>query len=115
LADTGITTGWRVGNHMGFRPGANVERQAMAAFLFRAAGEPVFTPPTRATFRDVPVGASFFLEIEWLFSTGITTGWEYEGYRLFRPGNNVERQAMAAFLYRAFNNDHLDDANLNRP
>ena len=87
----------------------------MAAFLYRAAGSPAFTPPGTATFRDVPVGAAFFREIEWLFSTGITTGWQYDGYRLFRPGANVERQAMAAFLYRAFNNGHLDDSHLNRP
>jgi len=48
-------------------------------------------------------------------TTGITTGWQYDGYRLFRPSDNVERQAMAAFLYRAFNGGHLDDTHLNRP
>jgi len=48
-------------------------------------------------------------------TTGITTGWQYDGYRLFRPSDNVERQAMAAFLYRAFNGGHLDDTHLTRP
>jgi len=69
----------------------------MAAFLYRFAGEPAFTPPATATFTDVPVGAPFFLEIEWLSSTGITTGWPDH---TFRPSANVERQAMAAFLHR---------------
>jgi len=109
LAGTGITTGWPDGT---FRPGNSVERQAMAAFLFRAAGSPSFTPPATPTFSDVPRTSQFFLEIEWLYSTGITTGFA-DG--TFRPGANVERQAMAAFLYRAFDGGHLDDANLNRP
>ncbi|MCL2595186.1 MAG: S-layer homology domain-containing protein, partial [Promicromonosporaceae bacterium] len=114
MADTGITTGWPDDT---FRPLNGVERQAMAAFIYRAAGSPEFTAPTTASFRDVPVGAAFFHEIEWMASTGITTGWQYEGYRLFRPSAYVERQAMAAFLYRAFNNEdgHLDDTHLNRP
>ena len=94
LASTGITTGWPDGT---FRPMAPVERQAMAAFLYRFAGEPAFTPPATATFTDVPVGAPFFLEIEWLSSTGITTGWPDH---TFRPLANVQRQAMAAFLHR---------------
>ncbi|MCL2594040.1 MAG: S-layer homology domain-containing protein, partial [Promicromonosporaceae bacterium] len=115
LAGTGITTGWNMGTHQEFRPGAHVERQAMAAFLFRAAGSPRFTPPATATFQDVPVGAPFFREIEWLYSTNITTGWHMGTHQEFRPSANVERQAMAAFLYRAFNNGHLPDAHLNRP
>ncbi|MCL2595631.1 MAG: S-layer homology domain-containing protein, partial [Promicromonosporaceae bacterium] len=84
----------------------------MAAFLFRAAGSPGFTPPATPTFLDVPRTSQFFTEIEWLAQTGITTGWP-DG--TFRPNSPVERQAMAAFLYRAFNNGHLDDTHLNRP
>ena len=94
LASTGITTGWPDGT---FHPSAPVERQAMAAFLYRYAGSPVFAPPVTASFSDVPVGAPFRLEIEWLAQTGITTGWP-DG--TFQPSANVERQAMAAFLYR---------------
>ncbi|MCL2593939.1 MAG: S-layer homology domain-containing protein [Promicromonosporaceae bacterium] len=112
LASSGITRGWDMGTHWEFRPGANVERQAMAAFLYRAAGSPVFTAPVTATFSDVPVGAAFFREIEWLYSTGITTGWDLGE---FRPIDTVERQAMAAFLYRAFNNGYLNDTHLNHP
>jgi len=85
LANTGITGGFDDGT---FRPGNNVHRAAMAAFLFRAAGRPEFTPPTTPSFTDVPTGAQFFHEIEWLAQTGITTGWP-DGS--FRPGNNVTR------------------------
>lgn len=94
LVSNGITTGYRDGS---FRPAAKVERQAMAAFLYRFAGEPDFTPPATPSFRDVPTSAPFFLEIEWLASTRITTGWA-DG--TFRPSAPVERQAMAAFLHR---------------
>jgi len=94
LVDSGITTGWPDGT---FRPTATVERQAMAAFLYRYAGEPAFTDPATASFPDVPTSAQFFTEIEWLADTGITTGWPDH---TFRPSNTVERQAMAAFLMR---------------
>ena len=94
LAYQGVTSGFPDGT---FRPSAPVERQAMAAFLYRYAGEPAFTPPATASFTDVPVGSPFYTEVEWLASTGITTGWP-DG--TFRPTATVERQAMAAFLYR---------------
>jgi len=106
LNHSGITRGWPDNT---FRPGNLIERQAMAAFLFRASGSPDFTPPTDATFTDVPVGHGFFQEIEWLYSTQITQGWLMpDGTREFRPTNNIERQAIAAFLFRAFRNHHLD-------
>ncbi|MCL2594953.1 MAG: S-layer homology domain-containing protein [Promicromonosporaceae bacterium] len=106
LADSGITTGWDDGT---FRPLYSIERQAMAAFLFRAAGEPEFEAPEEPTFSDVPVTDPFFLEIEWMYYTGITTGFDDN---TFRPLEGVERQAMAAFLFRAFTGGYLDDANL---
>ncbi len=94
LAASGITTGFPDGT---FRPALPIERQAMAAFLYRAAGSPAFTPPATSPFRDVRPGDAFYKEITWLASTGITTGFP-DG--TFRPLAPVERQAMAAFLYR---------------
>ncbi|MDO5533846.1 MAG: S-layer homology domain-containing protein [Propionibacteriaceae bacterium] len=94
LADEKISTGYGDGT---FRPTSSVNRDAMAAFLYRVAGEPDYTPPPTPTFTDVPVGTQFYKEIEWLASTGITTGWE-DG--TFRPLNEINRDAMAAFLYR---------------
>ena len=101
LSQSGITGGFQDGT---FRPGANVNRGAMAAFLFRAAGRPEFTAPETPTFVDVPTDFAFFHEVEWLASTGITTGWTMpDGTREFRPGSNVTRESTAAFMYRQSN------------
>lgn len=86
-----------VGEDAVFRPTAPVSRQAMAAFLYRAAGEPEFTPPPTPSFPDVPATAPFFTEIEWLAATSVTSGYA-DG--TFRPTAAVSRQAMAAFLHR---------------
>jgi hypothetical protein len=69
----------------------------MAAFLYRFEGEPAFTPPIFPSFPDVPTSHPFYKEIEWLVAAGITTGFP-DGN--FRPGAEVSRQAMAAFLHR---------------
>lgn len=94
LASTGITTGYPDGT---YRPLASVNRDAMAAFLYRAAGSPAFTPPKASPFTDVSPVSQFYKEITWLASTGITTGYP-DG--TFRPSNAVARDAMAAFMHR---------------
>ena len=55
-----------------------------------AAVTPTFYP-------DVPIGAPFFADINWMAFEGITTGF---GDGTFRPAGPVPRDAMAAFLYR---------------
>jgi hypothetical protein len=94
MADLGVTTGYSDGT---FRPSANVSRQAMAAFMYRFAGEPAYTPPGTSPFNDVPTSSPFYTEICWMADTGITTGYPDGG---FHPTANVSRQAMAAFMYR---------------
>jgi len=91
-----ITSGF-AGNT--FRPGASIERQAMAAFLYRLEhrSAPVAPACTTAPFKDVPVSNPFCGEINWLVTAGVTTGFD-GGF--FKPVASVERQAMAAFLYR---------------
>jgi len=105
LAAQGITTGWELeGGIREFRPSVPIERAAMAAFLYRFAGEPAVSLPDAPTFSDVGVDHDFYAEIEWLAAQGITTGWELEGgIREFRPSVPIERAAMAAFLYRYHN------------
>jgi hypothetical protein len=93
LAASGITTGFPGGT---FRPSAVVTRQAMAAFLQRAA-DGVIPEDCVQEFSDVPVSSQFFDEICWLVDQGITTG--FPG-GTFRPSAAVARQAMAAFLVR---------------
>jgi hypothetical protein len=97
MVDAEITSGYSDGT---FRPGANVSRAAMAAFLYRYEGEPTFTPPGTPTFPDVGSSHAFFDEIEWMVDAGITGGYQ-DG--TFRPAASVTRQSMAAFLYRLSN------------
>ncbi len=49
-------------------------------------------------FTDVPPGAPFYTEINWMGTAGISAGYPDGTYR---PTANVSRAAMAAFLYRA--------------
>ncbi len=94
LAQQGITTGWPDGT---FRPRESIERNAMAAFLYRFEGAPAFVAPRSSRFDDMSTGSPFFREVSWLAARGITTGYS-DGS--FRPYGNVTREATAAFLFR---------------
>lgn len=102
LASEGVATGWiEPDGSRTFRPLLPVTRDAMAAFLYRLAGEPAFSPPDVSPFTDVAATTVFYREITWLYHKDITTGWVLpDGSRVFRPSEAVERAAMAAFLYR---------------
>jgi uncharacterized protein YkwD len=102
LADTGISTGWtEADGTRTFRPDAAIDRDAMAAFLYRLAGRPAYTAPAVSPFTDVAPGVQFYKEMAWLASEGISTGWtEANGTKTYRPWTPVNRDAMAAFLYR---------------
>lgn len=102
LAGLGISTGWtEADGTKTYRPLQSVNRDAMAAFLYRFAGSPGYTPPPASPFADVSTNNQFYKQITWLANTGITTGWtEADGAKTFRPLNPVNRDAMAAFLYR---------------
>ncbi|KFI59372.1 GH25 family lysozyme [Bifidobacterium gallicum] len=92
----GTTTGY---GDLTYRPASTVVRQDMAAFLYRVAGSPAFTPTAaqKQRFKDVGAGTPHAREIWWLAASGITTGFDDGSYR---PMNHVNRQDMAAFLYR---------------
>lgn len=95
LTTQGITTGYSDG---GFHPNAVVNRQAMAAFLYRAANPGKAAPRcTVAPFNDVSANAPFCAEIAWLSAAGIGSGFADGG---FHPQAAVNRQAMAVLLYR---------------
>lgn len=106
MAAEGMTTGYPDGT---FRPAEPVTRQAFAAFLYRAGHQdprdadrvepPLFVPPATPTFTDVPVGHPFYAEVEWMAAMGLTNGYP-DG--TFRPGATISRQALAAFLYRGY-------------
>jgi peptidoglycan/xylan/chitin deacetylase (PgdA/CDA1 family) len=93
LASKGVSTGWPDGT---YRPADPINRDAMAAFLYRYNGKPA-VPATAPTFPDVAPSNLFYNEIRWLAATKITTGYPDN---TFRPVQPINRDAMAAFVYR---------------
>lgn len=100
MAETGISTGYHDGTYRPLKP---INRDAMAAFLYRLAGSPDYTPPAVSRFKDVSTTNYFYKEIAWMAEEGISTGY-HDG--TFRPLEPINRDAMAAFLYRF---DDADD------
>ncbi|MFW2514333.1 S-layer homology domain-containing protein [Demequina sp. SO4-13] len=93
----GISTGYRENSRNYYRPFGLVTRDAMAAFLYRFAGEPDFPLPSKPTFPDVtPAKSEFYTEIEWAAHAGVTQGYS-DG--TFKPTRPVTRDAMASFIY----------------
>jgi serine protease len=102
MAAAGISNGWiEADGTRTYRPALPVNRDQMAAFLYRLAGSPDFVPPAQSPFADVSTQHGFYKEISWLSAAGISHGWtEADGTRTFRPSETVHRDQMAAFLYR---------------
>ncbi|WP_284251949.1 fibronectin type III domain-containing protein [Litorihabitans aurantiacus] len=102
LVDAGIATGWDNGDGTAsYRPLADINRDAMAAFLYRKAGSPDVELPAISPFTDVAPDNQFYEEIVWLAQEGISTGWDNgDGTASFRPLEPIARDAMAAFLHR---------------
>ena len=102
LAAEGISTGWaQPDGSKRFEPLSDVGRDAMAVFLYRYADVTGYTAPATSAFVDVPTSNMFYKEISWLASEGISTGYPLAGgAKEFRPLGSVNRDAMAAFMYR---------------
>jgi beta-glucosidase len=94
IAANGIATGFPDGT---YRPLAPVARDAMAAFIYRLAGQPYFEAPATSPFTDITPETQFYKEITWLASTDIANGYP-DG--TFRPLAPVLRDTMAAFMNR---------------
>lgn len=90
----GIVQGWSDGT---FRPTQPIARDAMAAFLYRMAGEPAVELPTTSPFRDVTPNMQHYTAMVWMSQSGLSTGWSDGTYRPFDPTN---RDATAVFLHR---------------
>lgn len=62
-------------------------------------------------FADVPETQKFFKEIEWMGTSGLSTGYKTNDGRgvIYQPYISISREAMAAFLYR------LEGANFTPP
>jgi hypothetical protein len=114
MAAFGISTGNPDGT---YRPTNPVSRSAMAAFLYRLAGEPLGPFPDPG-FSDTD-GHPFEHEIAWMADAEVAGGYE-DG--TFRPAAPVSRAAMSAFLYRMsseppgpFPNPGFSDVPTNHP
>lgn len=94
LADMKISEGWP---DKTYRPDEPVNRDAMAAFMYRTINHVNFVAPSTSPFVDVQPGDQFYLEISFISAMGISTGWSDGTYRPLQP---VNRDAMAAFLFR---------------
>ncbi|WP_058235348.1 S-layer homology domain-containing protein [Devriesea agamarum] len=94
LKAKGISAGWP---DRTYRPWSVMTREAMAAFLYRIAGAPPVSLPASSPFKDVSSTSQHYRAVVWMARTGITTGYP-DG--TFRPGEPVQRDAMAAFLFR---------------
>src|SRR5699024_6261784 len=99
MANNGYSFGWydEATDTSEFRPLEPVNRDAMAAFLYRLAGSPEVDLPRSEPFTDVERGDEHYEAIMWAYQQGITTGWSD---RTFRPTEPIARDAMAAFVYR---------------
>jgi hypothetical protein len=91
-----ITTGYSDGT---YRPGGNVTRGQMAAFIIRGLYGETFPYNTTPYFSDVPPSHGAFKYIQKVTEEGIASGYSDGTYR---PSQNVSRAQMAVFIGRAF-------------
>jgi hypothetical protein len=99
----GITTGCGTGP-MVYCPESAVTRAAMAVFVLRALEGASYTPPAAGHyFADLPVTGKEWMEpwVDEFYRRGITNGCGVSPF-VYCPEDAVKRQAMAAFIVRAF-------------
>jgi len=106
IAGAGISQGYPDKTYL---PTTDVQRQAMAAFLFRFAnpgiGLPVCQPADVRRFTDVPAESPFCGAVEWLVTKKITSGGG-----TFSPGGPVTRGVMASWIRRLHHPGLADQA-----
>ncbi|QIK63240.1 hypothetical protein G7068_08545 [Leucobacter viscericola] len=62
---------------------------------------PCATPRKVAVFADAPLTQKFYKEIDWMHCMGYSTGWRQPaGKPLYKPKDQLSREAMAAFIFR---------------
>jgi hypothetical protein len=104
LASTGVTVGSGCVNggssKCKYNPNADVNRGAMAEFMWKLVGQPAVTKPV-PQIDDIDSfeksNPNRFTAIQWLASEGITVIGDNDKYS---PKNNVNRGAMAEFMYK---------------
>ena len=89
--ENGITNGT---SSTTFSPNASVTRAQVAAFLWRANGEPAARD---SGFADVASNAYYAKAVAWAYAEGITTG---TGFGVFSPDSVCTRAQIVTFLFR---------------
>ncbi len=79
-----------------FSPESPLTRGQIVTILYRLEGKPEVTA-TKSQFTDVPSDQYYFKAIVWATENGIAKGYSDT---IFRPGKNVNREEMAAFMSR---------------
>jgi hypothetical protein len=98
----GLVSGYGCGaGCLEFRPGNSVTRGQVSKIVALAAGWELRDPPA-PTFRDVPVGNTFYRYVETAYCHGIISGYTCGPDCLeFRPGNNVTRGQLSKIIVLA--------------
>nr|WP_237467444.1 S-layer homology domain-containing protein [Leucobacter chromiireducens] len=96
---SGLSTGIKTPGGRTYAPKASVTREAMAAFIYRLEGAK-YSGAKKSPFADMKPGQKFYKEITWMYSSGLSTGINKNGKRIYSPKGKVTREAMAAFIYR---------------
>lgn len=99
IAEAEITLGCNPPDNTNYCPTSNVERGQMAAFVDRALN----LPDTAEDFFVDDNGSIFEQHINNLAAAGITKGCNPPANDEFCPNNDISREQMAAFLFRARN------------
>ncbi|MHA3723275.1 choice-of-anchor G family protein [Leucobacter sp. HY1910] len=96
MKESGTSTGYADGT---YRPGTKLDRDAMAAFIFRMNAPTNYTPGT-SKFIDVTPSTKFYREITWMGEEKLSGGYRVDAGYEYRPKNTLSREAMAAFIER---------------
>lgn len=107
LYRAGITTGTATSSGRVFAPKGTLSRADVAAFMYRASAPAAYTAPAKSPFLDVPTTHKFYKQIAWMYTSGTSTGWAVSGGKQYRPNDPVSREALSAFVYRAYNHKRL--------
>jgi hypothetical protein len=100
MAEKKISTGVKTPQGLAYQPKASTTREAMSAFLFRAAEVKGYNAPTTSKFVDMKPSDKFYKEISWMADNKISTGVKTPQGLAYQPKASTTREAMSAFLYR---------------
>ena len=99
LLERDITRGFDDGT---FRGMGSLNRQDLAAFLYRMAGQPDYTPAKEDfVFADVTEATPHYREILWAAKHGVVKGYDMaDGTRRYEGDSPILRQDLAAMLWQ---------------